>query len=83
MVRLISPLVRETKYNNGWMYTITLPNPGGNATSPVHTYCVAVGAGALDYTSVIDWYATEVDSLMEGTDYYCAFMNKSFMFEWV
>ena len=58
------------------MYTITLPDPGGNATSPVHTYCVAVGAGALDHTSVIDWYATEVDSLMEGTDYYCAFMNK-------
>ena len=66
----------KQKYNNVWMYTITLPDPGGNATSPVHTYCVAVGAGALDHTSVIDWYATEVDSLMEGTDYYCAFMNK-------
>ena len=58
------------------MYTITLPNPGGNATSPFHTYCVAVGAGALNHTSVIDWYATEVDSLMEGSDYYCAFMKK-------
>ena len=66
----------KQKYNNVWMYTITLPDPGGNATSPFHTYCVAVGAGALDHTSVIDWYATEVDSLMEGSDYYCAFMKK-------
>ena len=66
----------KQKYNNVWMYTITLPDPGGNATSPVHTYCVAVGAGALDHTSVIDWYATEIESLMKGTDYYCAFLQK-------
>ena len=66
----------KQKYNNVWMYTITLPDPSGNATSPVHTYCVAVGAGALDHTSVIDWYASEVDSLMQGSDYYCAFMKK-------
>ena len=66
----------KQKYNNVWMYTITLPDPSGNATSPVHTYCVAVGAGALDHTSVIDWYASEVDSLMKGSDYYCAFMKK-------
>ena len=47
----------KQKYNNVWMYTITLPDPRGNATSLFHTYCVAVGAGALDHTSVIDWYA--------------------------
>ena len=66
----------KQKYNNVWMFTITLPDPGGNATSPFHTYCVAVGAGALDHTSVIDWYAKEVDSLMKGSNYYCASTKK-------
>ena len=66
----------KQKYNNVWMYTIALPDPGGNATSPFHTYCVAVGAGALDHTSVIDWYAKEVDSLMKGANYYCASMKE-------
>ena len=42
----------KQKLNNVWMYTITLPDPDHTATSPYHTYCVAVGAGALDHTSV-------------------------------
>ena len=66
----------KQKDNNVWMYTITLPDPNGSATSPLHTYCVAVGAGSLDHTEVIDWYANEVEELMKGFDYYCSFMKK-------
>ena len=58
------------------MYTITLPDPDGNNTSHLHTYCVAVGAGFLDHTSVIDWYAREVEELMKGKDYYYAHQRK-------
>ena len=61
----------KQKLNNVWMYTITLPDPNHNATSPYHTYCVAVGAGALDHTPVIDWYSHEIEELMKGKDYYC------------
>ena len=61
----------KQKLNNVWMYTITLPDPNHNATSPFHTYCVAVGAGALDHTSVIDWFSKEIEELMEGKEYYC------------
>ena len=68
----------KQKLNNVWMYTITLPDPNHNATSSFHTYCVAVGAGALDHTSVIDWYATEIDELMRGKDYYCG-LRKAFI----
>jgi hypothetical protein len=39
----------------------------------MHTYCVAVGAGALDHTAVIDFYAKEVDELMAGSYFYCSF----------
>ena len=53
------------------MYTITLPDPHHQSTSPFHTYCVAVGAGTLDHTPIIDWYSKEVESLMKGKDYYC------------
>ena len=66
----------KQKHNNVWMYTITLPDPSGNATSALHTYCVAVGAGSLDHTSVIDWYANEVEELMKGSEFYCAFSKK-------
>ena len=58
------------------MYTLTLPNPRHNSTSTEHTYCVGVGAGALDHTTVIDWFAQEVEELMKGRDYYCADMKK-------
>ena len=61
------------------MYTITLPDPNGSATSPLHTYCVAVGAGSLDHTSVIDWHANEIEDLMKGKEYYCAF-KKEFIY---
>ena len=61
----------KQKLNNVWMYTITLPDPNHRATSPYHTYCVAVGAGALDHTCVIDWYSKEIGELMKGRDYYC------------
>ena len=61
----------KQKLNNVWMFTITLPDPNHNATFPYHTYCVAVGAGALDHTSVIDWYAHEIEELMKGKKYYC------------
>lgn len=66
----------KQKQNNVWMYTITLPDPDGNNTSHLHTYCVAVGAGFLDHTSVIDWYAREVEELMKGKDYYYAHQRK-------
>ena len=66
----------KQKLNNVWMYTITLPDPDRNATSPFHTYCVAVGAGALDHTSVIDWYSKEIEVLMKGKDYYCGLRNQ-------
>ena len=58
------------------MYTLTLPNPRHNSTSTEHTYCVGVGAGALDHTTVIDWFVQEVEELMKGRDYYCADMKK-------
>ena len=58
----------KRKSNNVWMYTITLPNPDGNSISTLHTYCVAVGAGSLDHTVVIDWYANEMENLMKGDD---------------
>ena len=35
----------KQKLNNVWMFTIILPDPNHNVTSPYHTYCVAVGAG--------------------------------------
>jgi hypothetical protein len=62
----------KQKLNNVWMYTITLPDPSRQSTSPFHTYCVAVGSGQLDHTSVIDWYSKEVESLMNGRTYYCS-----------
>ena len=61
------------------MYTITLPDPDRNATSPLHTYCVAVGAGALDHTAVIDWYASEVEELMRGKNTTMVFEKSLFM----
>ena len=61
----------KQKSNNVWMYTITLPNPNNSATSPYHTYCTVVGAGAFEHTPVIDWYSKEVGDLMKGRDYYC------------
>jgi len=54
------------------MYTITLSDPSRQSTSPFHTYCVAVGSGQLDHTSIIDWYSKEVKSLMNGKTYYCS-----------
>ncbi len=66
----------KQKFNNVWMYTITLPNPDGNSLSPYHTYCIAVGQGKLDHTCVIDFYAQEVESLMLGRKYYCATREK-------
>ena len=58
------------------MFTITLPDPNHNATSPYHTYCVAVGAGALDHTYVIDWYSKEIEELMKGKEYYCGLKHE-------
>ena len=58
------------------MKTITLPDPQHKATSPFHTYCVAVGPGFLDHTPVLDWYSQELTSLMEGREYYCATLLK-------
>ena len=66
----------KQKSNNVWMYTITLPDPDGNSISTLHTYCVAVGAGSLDHTIVIDWYANELENLMKGYDYYCGFKKE-------
>ena len=66
----------KQKENNVWMYTLTIPDPNGSATSPYHTYCLAVGAGKLDHTPVIDWYAKEIEQLMRGKDYYCGLTHK-------
>ena len=62
--------------SNVWMHTITLPDPRRNATSPFHTYCIAVGQGKLDHTAVINWYAQEMEELMKGRDYYCGVRRK-------
>ena len=59
-----------------WMHTITLPDPDRNATSPFHTYCVAVGRGNLDHTPLIEWYANEINELMKGKEYYFAIRQK-------
>ena len=61
----------KQKLNNVWMYTITVIDPNHNATSQFHMYYVAVGTGALDHTSVIDWYSQEIEERMEGKEYYC------------
>ena len=72
----------KQKYNNVWMYTMNLPNSNGSATSPWHAYCVSVGAGSLDHTSAIEWYAKEVDELMKGSDFYCGrTQKKSFIYK--
>ena len=62
--------------NNVWMYTITLPDPDGNLTSPFHTYYVAVGRGNLDHTPVIEWYANKINELMTGKECHCAICQK-------
>ena len=61
----------KQKRNNVWLFTITLPDPKRRATSPFHTYCVALGPGHLDHTPVIDWYTKEIDKLMNGMTFYC------------
>ena len=66
----------KQKLNNVWMYTITLPNMEDNSLSKYHTYCVAVGPGFLDHTSVIDWYSDQIESLMTGRLYYCSLRRK-------
>ena len=58
------------------LFKFILPDPGGNAKSSFHNCCIDVGAGALNHTSVIDWYAKEVDSLMKVSNYYCASTNE-------
>ena len=58
------------------MNTLTLPDPERNDISTFHTYCIAVGPGSLDHTSVIDSYAKEMEELMEGREYYCGVRNE-------
>ena len=66
----------KQKLNNVWLYTITLPDVRHNATSPFHTYCVAVGSGYLNHTPVLDWYSEGLEPLMKGRVYYCSFRRQ-------
>ena len=61
----------KQKMNNVWLYIVSFPESRVSATSPYHTYCVAVGSGHLDHTPVIDWFSAEVESLMKGHHVYC------------
>ena len=56
----------KQKNNNVWIITLTVPDPGNNATSKYHTYCLAVGKSSNDHQPVIDYYMKQVEQLMRG-----------------
>ena len=35
-----------------------------------HTYCIAIGRGLQDHTSVINWLASQINELRNGDYYY-------------
>ena len=66
----------KQKLNNVWLYIINLPETRLSKTSPYHTYCVAVGAGYLDHTPVLDWFADQMEDLMKGNIMYCGIQHQ-------
>ena len=70
----------KQKMNNICMHTITLPDPRRNATSPFHTYCIAIGQCKLDHNAVINWCAQETEELTKGRGYYCG-VQRMFIFD--
>ena len=59
-----------------WLYIINLPETRLSKTLPYHTYCVAVGAGHLDHTPVLDWFADQMEDLMKGNVMYCGIRRR-------
>ena len=62
----------KQKENSVWILTVTLPNPDNNATSPFHTYCLAIGQSKLDHTPVVEYYLRELDIIKRGVVRYSA-----------
>jgi len=61
----------KAKFNSIWILTVTFPDPEGDATSPFHTHCIAIGKSSMDHTPVLDYYFSEIEKLMSGINVYC------------
>jgi hypothetical protein len=70
--------VKQRK-NSAWMLTVTLLDPhkkDGISTSQFHTYCIALGNSSDDHTSVINFFAEELERVKEKKLRFCGVRNE-------